>query len=467
MERLCTTAVSLFIVPFALPVLSILASRKVQKVLLAIAVFNIPLQIQKHFFLREDVADLGSLGGLQVSLTNIALVGLYVAWLVSVATRSRTSAQHRRIPNKVILPAALFLLFNAISLLVAGDAVVGVFQVWSALVLFALYLYVAQTTTSREDVLFVVRVLLIGLVLQCLLMLAQAGGLVGGFQFYGIKAQAEFAGDSRVSGTIGSPNPAAAYLAIMTIMALAVMLAKVRRFDKCLAGTGLALGAPCLIFTLSRGGWISFLVGLAAIIFFGRRRVPWRTVGAVVVLLVLLAIPLRGVLAERLYGDDSGSAAARMPLNELAAAMIADHPLLGIGANNFSLAMQLYLARNFSGDFLYTVHNTYLLFWAETGIGGLIAFVWLLIAIVRQGCACWRLRDPLFAPLALGCAAAVMGFMVQMNFDPFRSGSAVDLVWLFGGLVTAMGGISASHRLVSQARVGASGTTAPLELGHS
>lgn len=464
-DRLYTTAVSLIIVPLALPVFGILTTRRVQRVLLAIAVLNISMRVEKHLFLREDAANLGSLGGLQISLTNIALAGLYVAWLIRVAIRPRSFAPHQRSLSKVTLPAALLLLFYAVSLLVAGDVALGVFQVWSVLVLFLLYLYVAETATSREDVLFIVRILLIGLIIQCVLMLAQAGGLVGDIQFYGLKASAEFAGDSRISGTIGSPNPAAAYLAMMMVVALGVMLADVCRADKYLAGTGFAMAALSLIFTLSRGGWISFLVGLATIMFFGRRRVPWKTVGAVFVVLVLLAIPFRGVIAERLYSDDNGSAAARMPLNKLAGAMIADRPLLGVGANNFSLAMEPYLAHSFSGDFLYTVHNTYLLVWAETGIGGLIAFIWLLFAIVRQGTRCWQLRDPLFAPLALACAAAVMGFMVQMNFDPFGSGAAVDLMWLFGGLITAMTRMGVSPLAVPQAGVMANRRMVPLKFG--
>ena len=462
-ERCCTTAVSLIIVPLALPVFKILTTRRAQRVLLAIAVLNIPMRIQKHLFLREDAANLGSLGGLQISLTNIALTGLYVAWLVWVAIRSRSFVPHRRNLSKVILPAALLLLFYAASLLVAGDVSLGIFQVCGVLVLFMLYLYVAETATSHEDVLFIVRILLISLIFQCFLMLAQAGGLVGDIQFYGIKARAEFAGDSRISGTIGAPNHAAAYLAMMMVIALGVMLANVCRTDKCLAGAGFAMAAMSLIFTLSRGGWISFLVGLSTVMIFGRRRVPWKTVMAIVVVLVLFAIAFRGVIAERLYSDDNGSAAARMPLNELAGAMIADHPLLGVGANNFAVAMEPYRTRSFSGDFFYTVHNTYLLVWTETGIGGLIAFVWFLIAIVHQGLKSWQLRDPLFAPLALGCVAAVMGFMVQMNFDPFGSGSAVELMWLFGGLVSAMNCISVSPLAFPQAGVMPNGGTGPTE----
>jgi putative inorganic carbon (HCO3(-)) transporter len=419
--------------------------------LLALVVLDNSFQIKKHLFLREDAMDLGSLPGLQISLMNLALTGLYVAWLASVAIRPRSNVpQQQRRLSKVTLPAVLFLLFNALSLIVAGDISLGIFQVWNVLVLFLLYRYVAEKLTSREDVLFVVRILLIGLILQSVLMLAQVGGLVGTFQGYGIKSRADFGTSSRISGTMGSPNPAGAYLAMMMLFALGVMLAEMPRREKYLAGSGFALAAVSLIFVFSRGGWISFLVGLAGIMILGRRRVPWKTVGAVIVALVLLAIPLRSAIADRLYGDDDGSAVARIPLNKLAEAIIADHPVLGVGTNNYFLAMQPYVTHNFAGDWLYTVHNTYLLVWAETGIVGLLSFVWFLIAIVRQGLRSWQMQDPLLAPLALGCAAAVMGFMAQMNFDPFRSESAVELVWLFGGLVVAMMRVCSSSPVVSQ-----------------
>lgn len=437
-ERLSSTAAALIAVPLALPILRVLTTRRAQRVLLAIAILNIQARIGKHLFLREDAMNLGSLGGLEISLTNIALAGLYVAWLVAIAIRTRSVGLQRLTPSKVTLPAAILLLFYALSLSAASDVALGFFLVCSILVQFLLYWYVAQATASREDVLFIVRVLLVGLILQSVLMLAQSTGLVGDIDSFGIKALAEFAGDSRVSGTLGSPNHAAAYLAMMMVFTMGVMLAEVGKADKLLAGASFAAASLPLIFTLSRGGWISFFVGLATIVIFGGRRVPRKALAAGFAALILLAVPFKGVISERLYGDDKGSAASRMPLNDLASAMIADHPLRGVGANNFAVAMEPYRTHGFSGDFFYTVHNNYLLVWTETGIGGLIVFLWFLIAVVRQGSKCWKSRDTLLAPLALGCVAAVVGLMVQMNFEPFASGPEVDLLWLFAGLVTAM-----------------------------
>jgi len=404
-------------------------------------------------FLRQDAADLGSLGGLQISLTNIALTGLYVAWLVRSIVQSGSFAPQRLKLNRVALPAVLFLLFCAVSLVVAGDTTLGVFGFVSVIERFLLFLYIATAITSDEDVLFIFRILLIGLVIQSSLMLAQAGGLVGDIDFYGIKARTEFAGASRISGTIGAPNMAAAYLAMMMAVALGVLLAQVRQADKYLAGTGLAMATLPLVFTSSRGGWLSFFVGLAILVIFGGRRLPRKAIGIVIVAIILLIIPFTGTIEERVFSDDNGSAAARMPLNRLAGVMIADHALLGVGVNNFALAMRPYLAHGFSGEFLYTVHNTYLLVWAESGLGGLIAFVWFLIAILRQGSKCWRSRDPLFTLPALGCSAAVIGFMVQMSFDPFRSDAANHMLWFFGGLLTAMNQLSVGRLAVPQTRI--------------
>lgn len=446
-KHACTTALALTLTLLAVPI-SILVSRRVQRALLAVIVLNISWQIQKHFFLREDIASLGSLGGLQISLTTIALGGLYIAWLIKLATRAGSFLPVRPDCNQVTLPAALFLLICMASLFVAPDTTLGIFGVFSVLERFLLYLYIVKVVTSREDAVFMVRLLLIGLVVQSVVMLAQAGGLMGDIDYYGIKARTEFAGDSRISGTIGSPNPAAAYLAMSMAVAFSVLLSGLRWPDKCLAIVGLTTAILPMIFTLSRGGWVSLLVSFAILVALGGRRVPRKTVGAVAFVFVFLAIPFRSAIEQRLYGDDNGSIASRMPLNELASVMIQDHPLLGVGANNFSVAMQPYLAHSFSGDFLYAVHNAYLLICAETGVVGLIAFLWFLIAIVHKGLRSRKLRDPSTTLPALGCAAAVVGFMVQMNFDPFRSAAPGLLLWLLAGLVTVLSHLPLSPQSV-------------------
>ena len=108
-------------------------------------------------------------------------------------------------------------------------------------------------------------------------------------------------------------------------------------------------------------------------------------------LVVVVLIPLSGLIAGRLLGDDHGAASGRVPLIEISLQMIRDHPLFGLGANNFIIALPHYTGPEFSSDWLNVVHNRYLLIWTEAGIGALVAFVLFLVTTVRNG---WRARHP-------------------------------------------------------------------------
>lgn len=432
-----------------------LTARIVRRVLLAILLLNISLQIQKHFFLRTDVSALGSLGGLQISLTNLALAWLYLMWMVQAALRPKgfTVLGGASRSSGVVVLGGLLVVVYAVSMVVAGDRELAAFEVAYIVEQFLLLIYIAKTTVSRDDVLFIVRVLLVGLIVQSTLMLAQVFGIVGDLDAFGVKVRAEFAGDPRVSGTLGSPNPAAAYLGLSMVLALVVLLAAIQRKDRWLAGTGLALSLVPMVFTQSRGGWIQLVFGIGILVVAGRRRLPLKTIACATVLLLALVLPFSGAVLDRVYRDDNGSAASRMPMNHLALAMIEDHPVFGVGANNYAVAMPPYVAADLKSTFFYTVHNKFLLVFAETGAGGFLIFVAFLVAIVREGWKTWKLGDPTLSPIALGCVAGVAGLMLQMNVEPARTDPYSHLIWLCGGLVLAMHRIAADPGARSHAPV--------------
>jgi O-antigen ligase len=122
----------------------------------------------------------------------------------------------------------------------------------------------------------------------------------------------------------------------------------------------------------------------------------------------------------------------------MAKQMIEDHPVLGVGANNYSLALARYETPEFAADWHYTVHDKYLLVWAETGVVGLLAFLAFLLVTVRRGWLVIRSQDPLLGPLALGLTAGVCGEMVHMTVDIFHGRPQVQSLWLVAALLTAM-----------------------------
>jgi putative inorganic carbon (HCO3(-)) transporter len=151
-----------------------------------------------------------------------------------------------------------------------------------------------------------------------------------------------------------------------------------------------------------------------------------------------VTVPLWGTINGRLTSNDNGSAASRITLIRLATHMIRAHPLLGVGINNVGVDIPQYAGPDFDGQWLYTIHNKYLLIWAEAGVGALLAFVWFLAATLRRGWLTARAGDRLLSPLAVGLSAGIAGQLVHMGVDIFQSRPQVEGLWLAAALLAAM-----------------------------
>ena len=417
----------------------------IRRFLLAAIVLNIPLSFGVHLNYREDVGDLGSLGGWALSPTTIALAGLYLGILFALPRGGVRAAMSS---IKISAPLAWYLFFCCVSVLAAPDFTLALFEVFALFQFFLMYLYVSNAVSSEADILFVIRLVLIGLILEGVLSIALVSGW-SGVKFLGLQTRLDQTGDlglNRFGGTLGSPNDAAAYLVLALAVAMGIALTSLGRKYRWLGIGALVSGFAALILTFSRGGWIAFVVSFAIIgVFAGRGRISWKipVLGAVFALAV--ALLLGSAIEQRLSKDDKGAAYSRVPLMKIAVQMIEDHPLLGVGANNFPVAMQPYVTRGFLGEFIYTVHNKYLLIWSETGVGALVAFVWFLIATIRQGLHCWKRRNPLFSPLALAFTAGIAGHMTHMMSDFFRGGPSQQLLWLMAAMVISLDRAAQDH----------------------
>jgi len=158
----------------------------------------------------------------------------------------------------------------------------------------------------------------------------------------------------------------------------------------------------------------------------------------IVTILVPLLVLLRQPIMARLLGDDLGAANSRVTMAGQALEVIEANPVLGVGANNYAEWYEPNYAPESNASSFRTVHNKYLLVWAETGVIGLLAFLGFLFAVIRKGRQGWQLRDPLLSPLALSFTAAIVGQMAHMFFDIFHSRPQVQTLWLLAGLVIAI-----------------------------
>ena len=419
-----------------------------ERLLLAVVVLDISFPIDKHFNYHDDLAAFGALGGLSISVTTLAVVMLYGLWITE-ALSQRGTREKRRLT--VSVPLALYVTFVAVAAIGARDTTLASFELMLVVQTFLLFVYIASRTRTRSDVQFIVILLVAGLALQAFMTVwlrytgqdLRIGGLWGR-----VDVSMGAGGDQtyRLGGTVGAPNTAAAYFTLLIAPALALLLTGVPRRYKQLAFLAFPLGAVAVILTLSRGGWVALALSLTIFCTVAVARgwlpVPYLLLIGGVFLLALL--PFHDLIIERLAGDDKGAAESRFPLMHLAWNIIRDYPLTGVGANNFASVLGAYVTPEFSRAWIYTVHNKYLLVWAELGLGGLLAFLWFLGETLRKGWACARSADPLIAPLGLGFTAAIVGQMGHMFFDVFHSRPSVQSLWVVAAVVTAM------HRIATQ-----------------
>jgi O-antigen ligase len=434
------------VVPFIAVVLGGL-----RRILLAAAILDIPLSWDVHLGYRPDVAALGAFGGISLSITSVAVAGLYALWIAELLCR-RNSAPRARLRSAV--PLLMYLLFSGLSLLVARDAVLGSFELILLVQTFLLFLYISSTVRTAKDVKLIVAMLLLGLALESLVILAVAA-TGKNFDLLGISTQTGSAtGVSRATGTVGSPNMAGGLLALVLGPAAGVLLSSFGRTLRLLAGGAFVAGVLALALTESRGAWVSFAVSMSIVLLVSWRK-RWLSPGAVLAVIAgtgIVVVLMGTLVASRLSTNDDGAARSRIPLMQLTETVIEDHPWLGVGENNFPLVIPDYAGPEYTGDFLYSTHNKYLLVWAEGGIGALVGLVWFLVATVRRG---WQVvlgDDPLLAPLALGFAAAVTGHLVHMGVDVFRDRPAVQLLWVSGGLLVAIHALAAAAPVRSSRR---------------
>jgi len=245
-------------------------------------------------------------------------------------------------------------------------------------------------------------------------------------------------GWTRATATMAHPPNLACYLLLAVPPFLALALAARDRRLRVGALAASAVGLVGLACTLSR--WPAFtmvlqIIALAAALLM-LREVSLKRIIAVSSLcgfgLMVVLLPFSDFIADRASRDFERSVNLRAKEFAIAGKMLSDHPVLGVGLNNYSahlvaygselrwgmkpkianLATQVLHVRYISGPL-----NAFLLVAAETGMAGLLGFlIWCLATIVVGLYALRRTRGP--ARIAsVGLLVGICGVYFQQTVD--------------------------------------------------
>lgn len=415
-----------------LGLIGIMALGQFKRWLLAIIIIDIPFQLDFYLYWDNSVGDLGSIAGLPISLSLICLVVLYILWFFELAvTRKPPRLRPRLRSGWILLPYMGVVL---LSMIVARNATLSIFEITLLVQMFLLMIYIGGSTRTKDDVHFLVLMTLVALSAQSIVVILARFGV----HLPLVSNVANIT--ERPTGSFGSPNLAGAYFAFFTPLALGVLLAPVTRLYKAVAGVSAVLGLIALLFTLSRGAWGAFAIAIIIIVALTWRRgwlKAWVPLALIIGAVLFLTV-FQGIILGRLLGDDGGAAYGRIALVDIAWKMIGDHPILGVGANNFATVMKDYIGPDLFMSWVYTVHNKYLLVASELGILGIGAFIFFLIATLRRGFIAWFREDRFPALVALSLSAAILGHMFHMQADIFNARASVQMLWFAAGLLSAL-----------------------------
>jgi O-antigen ligase len=236
----------------------------------------------------------------------------------------------------------------------------------------------------------------------------------------------------RLRSVYGSPNNVGLYLGRVLPVLVAVALFARRKPRRLLYGLAALPVGAALLLSFSKG---ALLLGVpAALLTIGLLaggRWLWGTLAAVGAA-GLAAIPLlRLPRFASLLNSQGGTTFFRLKLWRATLAMIRDHPLLGVGLDNF---LYQYRGRYILPDAwqepdLSHPHNFLLDHWARLGILGAAAGIWIQVAFWRMALPLRRLRDPDGRALALGLMGAMADVLAHGLVD--HSFFLIDLAFAF------------------------------------
>jgi putative inorganic carbon (HCO3(-)) transporter len=427
----------------------ILATNKIKLVLLCFLAFIVSIPLGKAIVDRPGYAFWA--GGVEIMVSDICTLTLLLILLGKSARRQVKINSF----SLIMVPAITWLIASSLSLLAAKDGELSSFQLINMVKMLLLCWVVANSIGSDVDLTLVITGLMLGMVFQSLVGIYQ--GVTGRPFLLSFIDSTAVVGQqqlsvglvNRIRGTMGSSTTLAMYLAIGVPFTLALLFSKTKPFVKISAGITLCLIGSALIMSLSRAGWVNFLVTICLILVLAVRRKRISSIMAIVIAcvmaLVLLGVALFGtdLILSRLTSNDQGAANSRITLAKGALAIIQDNPVIGVGLDNYAQVSPRFDPIDVASWNHYTpiVHNIYLLIAAETGLIGLAAFLVFFVILLIQA---WRIIDR--APndtvwvAGVGILGALVALAIHSMVDYTLLGSSLvfTLFWLLAGLTAAL-----------------------------
>lgn len=282
-----------------------------------------------------------------------------------------------------------------------------------------------------------------------------AVGFVGFVLYHGFGQRNFLMYSPRIQSLMANPNAFGGYMAITAVFATSLYLSGAGILRKNFFLLLCSLLSLAAILSISRGAILALAVGLAVAAFLHgfrvKRFLPLGVFIAGAIALGTLVLG-RGWLNTFVNVALSRfSAQARLDIDRITLDLIREHPFLGMGLGR---AMEVIYISDNTGHYQVMPHNTYLWLWVDMGILALVAFLGLLVVLVRNAWVSLRHAEGTLAGSVLrACLASAVAYAV---FAVFHESLYQRVFWLLLALAAASVRIADSASRAGEADPGMS-----------
>lgn len=238
----------------------------------------------------------------------------------------------------------------------------------------------------------------------------------------------------RLLSTWFDPNFLAGYLAALISLTLSVALIRGRRGLWWWMAT--AVMTLAIVLTYSRSGYVALAIGVGLVTMIRSRALLY--LGLLGLVTTILFVPR---VQERVIGIRSIDETAQLRIVswQNALGIIGDHPVFGVGYNLYREAqLQAGILKDPTIHSATGSDSSLLLVMATTGVVGLIAYVWLLLALAREA---WRTAflkelSPEWRAVGLGTVASFAALLVHSQFvNGLLYPHLMQFIWMMAAVV--------------------------------
>jgi O-antigen ligase len=401
----------------------------VEAFLFFVMVLSLQLDVAMAFAYQQKIA--GPYGFL-VSPILLAAAALL---LFRLATAARGLAPRLVVDRRLVAWLVVFGLAGMVSVLNAPSRRLVAFGVFEIMTLGLIAIAAVDQCARPGGLAIVQRGLVATLVVQSVLILVSFTTGVQISPSHGVASDYGWAEDNRFAGTLNTPSAAATMLVVCLLLLVARLTGGTAAQRRTLASWVIGLGSFALLLTKTRTAWIGMAFGSAGIVWSLARRGELRTRRLLMMMLVgvmslAVALPL---IAQRFSAEHADDWQIRWRLVQVAAAMIEDHPLIGIGLNTATHQLVEYVSHTGVSGWTFIVHNQFLLVWAETGIFGIAAFVAFFWLGLRAASSVLRTDQPEARVNGAWLFWSLLALAWALNMDHVSGTATYKLVFLMLG----------------------------------